>query len=94
VHASSSALAAPEAGYSTWTSDGVCLLVEVVAERLGAGRVAQFGHRLGFDLPDAFSGDPVELADLVKRAGWAAGEPESQLDNVGLPLGERGQHRL
>jgi len=70
------------------------LLVEVVAERLAAGGVAQLGHRLGFDLPDALSGDPVELADLIERAWWAVGEAESQLDNAGLPLGQRGQYRL
>jgi hypothetical protein len=65
------------AGCSAWISVGVFLLVEVVAERLGAGGVAQFGHRLGFDLPDALSGDPVELADFFERAWWAVGEAES-----------------
>jgi len=68
----------------------VALLVEVVAELLGAGGVAQFGHRLGFDLSDVFSGEPVEVAYLIERAWLAVGESESQLDDVGLPLGERG----
>ncbi len=65
----------------------VFLLIEVVTERLGAGGVAQLGHRLGFDLPDALSSDPVDVADLIERAWWAVGESESQLDNAGLPLG-------
>src|SRR5437764_696662 len=71
----------------------VPLLVEVVAERLGAGGVAQLGHGLGFDLSDALSGDPVDLADFIERAWLAVGEPVSQLHNAGLSLRERGQYR-
>jgi hypothetical protein len=80
-----------------WTVDhGPVPLVrlgEVVAERLGPGGVAQFGHRFDFDLPDAFSGQPVEVANLIEGARVTVGEPESQPDDAGLPLGERGQHR-
>ena len=54
----------------------VALLVEVVAELLGAGGVAQFGHRLGFDLSNVFSGEPVEVAYLIERAWLAVGESE------------------
>jgi hypothetical protein len=53
------------------------LLVEVVAECLGAGEVAQLGHRFGLDLPDPFPGDPVGLADLVQGTWLAVGEAES-----------------
>ncbi|MDT7547951.1 MAG: hypothetical protein QOE84_345 [Actinomycetota bacterium] len=41
------------------------LLGEVVAKRLGTRGVAQLGHRLGLDLPDPLSADPVDVADLV-----------------------------
>lgn len=64
-----------------------CLLGEVVAERLGSGGVAQFGYRFGFDLPDTFSGHPVQVADLIECARAAIGESESQPDDAGLPLG-------
>jgi hypothetical protein len=63
--------------------------VQVVAQHPGAGWVAQFGQCSCFDLPDAFSGDSVGLADFVEGAWLAVGEPESQPDNAGLPLGER-----
>jgi hypothetical protein len=36
----------------------------------------------------------VDVADLIGRARLAVGEPESQLDNPGLPPGERDQHGL
>lgn len=48
---------AADAGCSPWPSDGGFSLVEVVAEHLGAGGMAQLGHRLGFDLPDTLSGN-------------------------------------
>lgn len=83
----SPALAAPRTGCSTSTSTGVSLLLKVVAERPGAGWLAQLGHRLRFDLSDALSADPMDVADLIEGARWAAGEPESQPDNAGLPLG-------
>jgi hypothetical protein len=56
----------PRAGCST--SAGVPVLLKVVAEGPGAGWLAQLGHRLGFDLPDALPGDPVDVADLIERA--------------------------
>lgn len=40
-------------------------LVEVVAQDLGARRVAQLGHGLGLDLADALARDAVDLADFV-----------------------------
>ncbi len=63
---------------TSWSSAGVPLLVEVVAE---------LGHCLDFDLSDAFSGDPVEAADFFEGARLAVGETESQPNNAGLPLG-------
>jgi hypothetical protein len=39
--------------------------------------VAQLGHRPGFDLSDAFSGDAMDVADFIERAWSAVGEPES-----------------
>jgi hypothetical protein len=65
----------------------VIVLVQVVAQRFGAGGVAQLGHRLVFDLPDALSGDPMDVADFFERAWLAVGEPESQSHNAGLSLG-------
>jgi hypothetical protein len=49
--------------------------------------VAELCHCLGFDLPDAFSGDPVDVADFIERAWLAVGEPESQPHDAGLSLG-------
>jgi hypothetical protein len=46
------------------------------------------------ELPDAFSGKPVALADLIQGAGLAIGKPKSQPENAGLALGVRGQHGL
>jgi DNA-directed RNA polymerase specialized sigma24 family protein len=66
--------------------------VQVVAQHLRTGRVAQLGHRLGLDLPDPLPGHAVDLADLVQRARLAVGEPEAQLDDTGLALGQRLQH--
>lgn len=62
-------------------------------ECLGVRGSAQLGHRLGLDLPDPFSGDPVDAADLVQGARLAIGEAKAQPNNVGFPLGQRGQHR-
>ncbi len=70
------------------------MLVEVIAERFRAGGVAQLGHGRGFELPDALSGNAIDLADLIQRAGLAVGEPESQSDDPGFTLGQRGQHGL
>jgi hypothetical protein len=44
--------------------------------------VAQFGHRLGLDLPDALSGDPVDLANLLQGAGLAIDEAKAQPNNA------------
>jgi hypothetical protein len=38
--------------------------------------MAQFGHRLGYDLSDALSGDSVDVANFVERAWLAVDEPE------------------
>jgi hypothetical protein len=65
----------------------IAVLVEVVAQGLGAGGVAQLGHCFGFDLSDALSGDPVDVADFIERAWSAVDEPESQPHNVGLSRG-------
>jgi hypothetical protein len=72
---------------SAWARAWLSVLVQVVAQGLGAGGMAQFGHRLTFDLPDAFSGDSVDVADFIERAWSAVDEPESQPDNVGLSHG-------
>src|SRR4051794_29300260 len=64
----------------------VCL-VEVVAQHLRTARVPQLRHRLRLDLPDPLTGDPVDLADLVKGAGLAVGESEAQPDDARLALG-------
>ena len=47
--------------------------VEVVAERPGAGGVAQLGHCFGLDLSDPLSGEPVDLGDLVQGVWLAVG---------------------
>jgi transposase InsO family protein len=49
-------------------------LVEVVAQCLRAGRVAQLGHRFGLDLADSLAGHAVDLADLVQGAGCGCRE--------------------
>ena len=62
-------------------------LVQVIAQDLGAGRVAQLHHRLGLDLADPLPGNPVDLADLVESLGLAVGQAEPHRDHPGLPLG-------
>ncbi|SIG06532.1 Uncharacterised protein [Mycobacteroides abscessus subsp. abscessus] len=56
--------------------------------------MAQLGHGLGLDLPDALAGDPVHLTDLVERARLTVGETEAQTHHAGLALGQGLQHRL
>src|SRR5438067_1437735 len=68
--------------------------VEVVAQQLGSCRVAQLGHGLRLDLPDALPGHPVDLADLVEGLGLAVGQPEPHRDHPGLPFGQGVQHRV
>ena len=62
-------------------------LVKVVAEQPGAGGVAQLGHGLGFELSNAFAGDPVDLTDLLEGARLAVDQTKSQSDDAGFPLG-------
>src|SRR5580693_2841277 len=68
--------------------------VQVVAEDLGAGGVAELGHGLGLDLADALPGDPVDLADLVQGLGLAVGQAEPHRDHARLALGQRVEHRV
>jgi hypothetical protein len=70
------------------------VLVEVIAQRFRSGGVTQLGHRLGFDLADALAGNAVDLADLIKRVWLAVGESESQSDDAGFAVGQRGEHGL
>src|SRR5437588_6009932 len=60
--------------------------------RAGVARgVAQLRHGPGLDLADALAGQVEVLADLLERAGLAAVEAEAQLEDLALPLVERGQ---
>src|SRR3984885_12606332 len=68
--------------------------VQVVAQDLGAGRVAELGHGLGLDLPDPLPGDPVDLADLVQGLGLPVGQAEPHRDHARLTLGQRVQNRV
>src|SRR5689334_9503774 len=79
--------AEPVGRYAGW-------LVQVVAEDLGAGGVAELGHGLGLDLADALAGDAVDFADLVQRLGLPVGQPEPHRDHPRLPLRQRVQHRV
>src|SRR5215468_6299757 len=60
--------------------------VEVVAQNLRPGRVAELRHGLRLDLADALAGDAVNLADLVEGAGLAVGQAEPQPHDAGLAL--------
>src|SRR6266699_7306577 len=68
--------------------------VEVVAEHLRAGRMAQLGHRLRLDLPDPLPGDAVDLADLVERLRLTVRQAEPHRDDPRFALGERVEHRV
>src|SRR2546423_2740797 len=83
---------APRPDQRSCCASGV--LVEVVAQRLGPGGVSELGHSLVLDLPDALASDPVDAADLIERPWLAVGEPESQADDPGFPVGQRSQYRL
>src|SRR5207247_10460081 len=63
-------------------------LVQVVAQDVGPGRVPEFGHGLGLDLPDPLPGHAVHLADLIQRLGLPVGQPEPHRHHPGLPLGQ------
>src|SRR4029453_1813939 len=69
-------------------------LLQVVAELLAAGGVAQLGEGLGLDLADALAGDAEFAADLLQGAGVAVGEAEAELDDLLLPLREGVQDRV
>src|SRR5690606_39749113 len=68
--------------------------VEVVAQDLRAARVAELGHGLGLDLPDALARHAVDLADLVEGPGLAVGQPEPHRHHTRLTLRQRVQHRV
>src|SRR5690349_21414418 len=59
--------------------------VQVIAQTLGAGRVAQLRHGLRLDLADALPGHPVDLTDLVEGLRLAVGEAEPHRDDRRLP---------
>ena len=61
-------------------------VVQVVAQDLGAGRVAQLRHGLGLDLADALTRHAVDLADLVERLRLTVGETEAHGDHARLAL--------
>src|SRR5215510_15588075 len=82
------------AGNLTITRSAKRHLIQVVAKDLRPRRVAQFRHRLGLDLPDAFARDSVHLTDFVEGARLAVGQPEPQPDDTGLALRERLQYLL
>src|SRR4051794_33467376 len=65
------------------------LLRQVVAQGVGALRVAQLGHRLTLDLPDPFAGEAEPLADLLQRAGLLPVQAEAHDDHVALAVLER-----
>lgn len=54
-------------------------------------RGTQLLESLGLDLPNAFPGDPEDLADLFEGLGLAVLETESHSDDVGLLPGQCGQ---
>src|SRR5439155_4776275 len=59
-------------------------LLQVVAQLLRAGWMAQLAERLGLDLADALTRDAEPLADLFQRALVAVDQPESQLQYAPL----------
>src|SRR6478609_940732 len=56
-------------------------LLEVVAQRLRAGRVAQLRHRLRLDLADALTRHAERVADLVEGLRHAVAEAEAHADD-------------
>ena len=65
------------------------VLVEVVAQHLRAGGVAQPGDGLALNPPGAFSGNSVYLADLVVGQRFVVQQPNSQANDGGLELANR-----
>jgi hypothetical protein len=59
----------------SWAGADRCGSVEVVAQQLGPGRVAQFGDGSGLDLADPLVGNAVRLADMVEGLGWPSVRP-------------------
>ena len=64
---------------------------EQVAGTRVAGGMAQLAHRPGLDLADPFPCEVEVLADLLERPRFTPVETEAQLEDLPLPLVERGQ---
>src|SRR5690625_4008684 len=62
------------------------VLVQVVAQYLRTAGMAQFGHRLRFDLADPLARYAINLANFVQRLGLAIGKSKSHGYNAGFPL--------
>src|ERR687891_840612 len=80
-----------------YTGGGCCLpgrLVEVVAELLRPGGVAELGERLGLDLADPLPGHPEGQADLLERRRLHPEHAEPHLDDAPLSIAEGAQDRL
>lgn len=51
--------------------------VEIVAQNLRPGGVAQLAHGLGLDLANPLPGHAVDLSDLIERFGLAIGQTKT-----------------
>src|SRR3954464_12328786 len=77
---------APRPSSHLLTAD--CRLIEVPPQLAAVGWVAQLAQRLGLDLPDALAGDAELAPDLLQRAEAAILQPEAELDDPALAVGQ------
>jgi len=54
--------------------------------------VAHFAERLGFDLPDALTGDTELLPDFLERTRATIAQTKTQFQNLPFALGQAAQH--
>ena len=63
-------------------------LVQEVLQALAAGRVAELAQRLRLDLTDTLSRDVELLSDFLQCARPSVDQPETQLDDLTLTVGQ------
>src|SRR5919106_5698572 len=82
----------PLAALSTGTARQVTGALSRVAQRLRLGEGRQLAQRRLLDLARPLTGEPEELRHLVQRARLLAADPEAQLHDPAVAVGQMVQH--
>jgi hypothetical protein len=68
------------------------LNLQEAVELADPGWMPHFAQRFGFNLPDAFPGDPELFAHLFQGAGIAIANPKSEFQNFSFAFVQAGKH--